>query len=120
MQWKEMEIDFKHEIEILSKLIYKSKNQHKSSLIYRKMTDIRRLIRKCCIPNLRDRDRNNILECAKNLYVYSSSELSMGFFIPLNLCILGVSARLFYLVSKIDTINPIDEIFQKSRNKNIN
>lgn len=101
----------RRETEILSSLIYRSKNQHKSSLVLRKMTHLKRLLG---ISAMRPTVKEKILECAKKLYLASSSDLSMGFFVPLNLCVLAISARVFYLVSACQTELPkskIDEIF---------
>lgn len=99
------------EAEVLSSLIYRSKNQHKSSLVLRKMTHLKRLLR---ISNMQPTAKEKILECTKKLYLASSSDLCMGFFIPLNLCVLAISARVFYLVTTCQAELPrskIDEIF---------
>ena len=82
------------EIEILDNLIYRSNNQHKSSLILRKMTNIKRLLKS------KSSQKSKILNAAVDLYLAASSSLSMGFFIPLCLCLLGVSARIFYIIQK--------------------
>jgi hypothetical protein len=99
------------EIELLADLIYRSKNQHKSSLVLRKMTHLKRLLR---ISTLGPLAKEKILECARRLYLASSSDLGMGFFVPLSLCVLATSARVFYLVSACQAEFPkskIDEIF---------
>lgn len=101
------------EMELLSSLVYRSKNQHKSSLVLRKMAHLKRLLR---ISAMRPLAKDRILECCKRLYLASSSDLGMGFFIPLNLCVLAISARVFYLVSSCQAEFPktkIDEIFSK-------
>lgn len=84
------------EMEILDSLIYRSKNQHKSSLMFRKMTDIKRLLKANTIQ------KSRVLKSAIDLYIAASSNLSMGYFIPLSLCALGISARVFYLIQKFD------------------
>jgi len=101
------------EAQILDSLIYRSKNQHKSSLILRKMTQLKRLLR---ISKLTPAERSRIATCAKGLYTVASSSLAMGHFIPLSLCVLGASARIFYLIEKCQVENErnaIDEIFNR-------
>lgn len=151
------------ELEVLDKLIYRSKNQHKSSIILRKMIQLKRLVTKSLaystfstsndlnnnnlgglggatdkfsknlqdnnnfknvnyrmnfsclsLSNLKEIDKNKITECAKNLYIAGSSNLCVGYFIPLSLCIMGASARIFYLIDNCKTAatkNIIDDIF---------
>jgi hypothetical protein len=82
------------ELELLDNLIYRSKNQHKSSLMLRKMIQIKRLLKSKKLM------KNEILKASQDLYLAASSNLSMGFFIPLCLCLLGVSARIFYIFTK--------------------
>lgn len=101
------------EVETLNRLIYRSKNQHKSSLLFRKMVHLKRLLN---VNDLSRSDQIRITSCARDLYIIASSDLSMGFFIPLCLCVLGISARVFYLIDKCITKkneNKIDEIFSK-------
>lgn len=101
------------EIETLNSLVYRSKNQHKSSSLLRKMIHLKRLLR---IQKLNSSDKMKIVECAKKLYIIASSILSMGFFVPLCLCVLGVSARIFYLVDRCKAEpqeNAIDRMFSE-------
>lgn len=101
------------EIETLGNLIYRSKNQHKSSLVLRKMIHLKRLLR---IEKLTQTDKIKITNCAKNLYIAASSNLSMGFFIPFSLCTLGISARIFYLINNCEIekkTTVIDDLFAK-------
>lgn len=118
VKWRDIESKLSEEIKVLDSLIYRSKNQHKSSLILRKMLHLRRLFRMSNLVELTSFKKSKIIDCAQMLYIYSSADLSMGFFIPLNLCILGTSARIHYLIKiceinkKENYSNAIDDIFQ--------
>jgi len=109
--FKELKPSLDKERSVLIALVYRSKNQHKSSLVLRKMIHLKRLLR---ITGLSETKKQDIIKCTKSLYIVSSSDLSMGFFIPLNLCVMGICARVFYLISKckVDSgRNKIDEMF---------
>lgn len=111
LKFQNIQEQLQNEISVLNSLIYRSKNQHKSSIILRKMIHLKRLLR---ITNLKRTDKIKITNCAKNLYLAASADLSMGFFIPLCLCLLGISARIFYLIDRcevIDNRSMIDDIF---------
>lgn len=111
LSFRTIQEPLEREIKILDTLIYRSKNQHRSSVILRKMTELKRLLRATSISRPL---KSRITVCAKNLYIAASSSLSMGYFIPLCLCVLGVSARIFYLVEKCQVAaerSSIDEIF---------
>ncbi|KAI5170253.1 hypothetical protein PAEPH01_1276 [Pancytospora epiphaga] len=92
---------------VLSQLVYRSRNQHKSSQILRRMTHLDRLLRKSPF------DKKKIIECCQNLYIAGSSQVTMGYFLPLSICVMGCAARIFYLVSKLPGYErtQIDDIF---------
>ncbi|KAM0679835.1 hypothetical protein GINT2_002007 [Glugoides intestinalis] len=99
------------EVKILDRLIYRSKNQHKSSLMLRKMICLKRVLR---IKTLSIQDKTRIRKTAMSLYIVTSANICQGFFVPLCMCLLGVCARIFYLVEKCipkQECNKIDEIF---------
>ncbi len=90
------------EKQTLFKLIYRSKNQHKSSQKLRKMIHLYRL--------LKLNKRTKIINCAKKLYIVCSSDLVSGFFIPLNIVVMGIAARIFYIYTKLPRQNKSSEI----------
>lgn len=99
------------EVKILDRLVYRSKNQHKSSLMLRKMICLKRVLR---IETLSIKDKARIGNCARDLYIVASANVCEGFFLPLCMCVLGVCARIFYLIEKCNPkqeSNKIDEIF---------
>lgn len=94
------------EVAVLGRLIYRSKNQHKSSLMLRRMEHLRRSIRKGA-------GRGPVMERAKELYAVGSSSLVRGHFVPISVCVMAVAARIFYLVSR-QARGPIDSLFEGS------
>lgn len=74
------------------------------------MAHLDRLLRKSYF------DKKKIIGCSQDLYIAGSSQLAMGFFVPLSVCAMACAARIFYLVSKLpDTKrSQIDDIFEGS------
>lgn len=97
---KEKKSMLEKEKEILAKLIYRSKNQHKSSEKLRKMIHLHRLLKT-------NSDSQKIIECCKKLYVICSSDVVCGFFISLNITVMGISARVFYIYNRALFYKPI-------------
>jgi len=95
---------------LLSALIYRSKNQHKSSQTLRKMIQLRRLLRYVVLD---ERRKEQLIDCCQNLYVICSGDMCMGYFVPLSITVMAVAARIFYLISQIKPkkATAIDEIF---------
>ena len=85
---------------VLARLIYRSKNQHSPSLVFRRMTHLHRQLRMLNNGRIGHSTKEGILESAQRLYIACSSDLVMGFFMPLNICTMSVAARIFYLVRK--------------------
>ncbi|KAI5150171.1 hypothetical protein ENBRE01_1337 [Enteropsectra breve] len=105
-----MEAALSEEKKTLARLIYRSKNQHKSSKFLRKMVQLKRL------TDYRDLSKglqSRILECCMNLYCISSMQIKMEYFVPINLCAMGIAARIYVLIKKIKTqpASQIDDIF---------
>lgn len=95
---------------ILAKLIYRSKNQHKSSPMLRRMIQLSRLMRDGAVHGPA---RTKILAVSQDLYIACSSSLCMGYFVPISICVMSVAARIFYLVSRMPSQgrSQIDLIF---------
>ncbi|TBU00905.1 hypothetical protein CWI38_0160p0020 [Hamiltosporidium tvaerminnensis] len=103
------------EYKILSKVIYKSKNRHKNTFLFRKLNNLKRFIKKFKeTPNTKDKYIIQVL--SQDIYLLGSSNIEIGHFISLSLVCMGLAARFKYLVetfdfSKINTTE-IDSIFE--------
>jgi hypothetical protein len=108
-----MEIERKN----LHRLICRSKYQHKSAPMLRKMTQLNKLL--IHMDSSEERKRK-IMDVAMDLYIICSRELSMGFFIPLNLCLMATVSRIFYLANRVlpRKSTAIDIIFSTNERKN--
>ncbi|KAI4293545.1 hypothetical protein PAPHI01_2819 [Pancytospora philotis] len=98
------------ERDVLARLIYRSKNQHRTSVLFRKMEHLHRLLKRDPY------DPQKAVECCQRLYIAGTSYLKMGHFIPLSVCVTALAARIALLITKIHRLshkkkNPIDEIF---------
>lgn len=95
----------KEEARVLQRLVYRSKNQHKTSPLLRQMTRLSRLLRGPL-------DRQAVVSCCQDAYIAGSAGLAMGYFIPLNATVMALAARVFFIVSRQPPArDPIDDIF---------
>ncbi|KAF7684504.1 hypothetical protein TCON_0319 [Astathelohania contejeani] len=102
------------ELNLLELMVYKTKNQHRRTWVYKKLVLLNRLL------NREPWDIERILTCCRELYILATSNLEMGHFIGYTCVILGICARIHFLISKEtkDKENPkenesniIDDIF---------
>lgn len=96
----------KAEKKILDRIIYRSKNQHKSSLRLRRMIHLQRLMAK-------NAPLTKIKNCCQDLYIICSNDLVLGHFIPINTVLMALSGRVFYLIGKVSKPSTIDQLFSK-------
>lgn len=96
------------EIKIAKALIYRLKNQHKSTLMYKRLKFLVRMVKK---------NDKRVPICCENLYLASTANLALGHFVSLSVVILGVSSRIWYLFHEKNDISEeedeIDDIFNK-------
>ncbi|ELQ75922.1 hypothetical protein THOM_1109 [Trachipleistophora hominis] len=101
-----LHVELENEYKLLKQLLYKSKNQHRRTLIYKKMKELFKKIKKresmCVIKNV-----------ARGLYVLSSSNIVMGHFVGFTYVIMGISAKVYCIADELE----IDEIKEKRTNK---
>lgn len=98
---------------ILAKLIYRSKNQHKSSFVLRMMIHLKRLFR---TEHFSKEEKSKILNLCQNLYIECSRYVHMGYFLPFHITTMCIAARIYFLLSrsyKTQKKNQIDDIFSK-------
>lgn len=81
------------------------KKQYGSFWIYKKMQHLSKLL---------DKDRLLSIECCEELYILCSSNFSLGHFISLTVVVMGICARLRFLLERqsAQSLDEIDNIFQ--------
>ncbi|WUR04510.1 uncharacterized protein VNE69_09065 [Vairimorpha necatrix] len=102
----------KREIELTSKLYYKSKNQFKSSIILSRLNEVRKR-GKIFLKNNTIKNKE-LLQCSCiNLYISASSNYTLGHFIKFSIVLFGISSRIYTSVQCFsETIDEIDDIFE--------
>lgn len=92
---------YRNEVWLLRRLLYKTKNQHKSTWMYRKMRHLSKLLQK---------NRTGALKCCEELYVLCSANLALGHFVSLTVVIMGICARLRFLLPRVRLKTDVDDI----------
>lgn len=69
--------------------------------MYRKMRHLSKLLR---------RDRAGALKCSEELYVLCSANLALGHFVSLTVVIMGICARLRFLLPRVRLKREVDDI----------
>eukprot|EP00866_Antonospora_locustae_P001447 jgi/Antlo1/1447/2542 len=92
---------YRNEVWLLRRLLYKIKNQYKSTWMFRKMRHLSKLLQK---------NSPDALKCCEELYVVCSANLALGHFVSLTIVIMGICARLRFLLPRIRSKTDVDEI----------
>lgn len=97
---------YRQEVWLLRRLLRKMKKQHGSFWMYKKMQHLSRLL---------DRDKVLAVQCCEDLYILGSSNLSLGHFVSLTVVVMGICARLRFLLGRMDiqSQDEIDHIFSE-------
>ncbi|KAM0687853.1 hypothetical protein COBT_000897 [Conglomerata obtusa] len=107
---------FLQEYIILNKFLYRIKNEHKSTMIYRKLKHLQRLLNPClCTEKISRIEKCEI--CCLDLYVLATSNIVMGHYIGYTYIILGMCARFSFLLNKIKVKNESGDSTNSKRNE---
>ncbi|ADM11681.1 uncharacterized protein Eint_060730 [Encephalitozoon intestinalis ATCC 50506] len=101
------------ELKILEMVVYKSKNGHRGSRLFRELVHLKRLGNLFLLDKSRSK-RDKIRRVAEELYVLGTSNIPEGHLIGYTLIVLGLSSRIHYLAGGIrcdEEIDDIDEMF---------
>jgi hypothetical protein len=115
-------MDLREEAGVLRRLVYKSKNQHKNTIYFRKMVHLKRALGKVFrarTPSLRRVAASDAREIAAQLYIAASSNIPDGYFLGVTVLTLALAARIFRELdtpgeketSIISPLQEIDDIF---------
>lgn len=88
-------IELENEYKLIKQLLYKSKNQHRRTLIYRKMKELFKKIK-------RREPMNVIKNVSRDLYVLTSSNVPLGHFIGFTYVIMGISAKVYCIADELE------------------
>ncbi|CAD25441.1 hypothetical protein [Encephalitozoon cuniculi GB-M1] len=101
------------ELKTLDMVVYKSRNGHRGSKVFRELVHLKRLCRSFLLKRTRSK-RNEVLRMGEKLYILATSNIPDGYFVGYTLIVLGLCSRIHYLVSEAECIedaNDIDEMF---------
>jgi hypothetical protein len=105
---------FSREVETARKIVYRAKNTHRATRIYQKLRLLVRLCKKLLETKAEDRV-GSIIAVSQDLYILTTSNIALGEFIGYSLIILGICARIHYLVKEIEVqdreADDIEELF---------
>lgn len=96
-----MDDALQQEVALLRRLLYRMKNQHRATWIYKKMQHLSRTVNK---------DAVRAQAVCEDLYVLCTSSLALGHFVSLMTIVMGISARIRFLV-RGRSDDEIDAIF---------
>lgn len=92
---KNLHVELENEYNLLKRMLYKSKNQHRRTFMYRKTKELFRKIKK--------RESMSIIKnVARDLYVLSSSNIPLGHFLGLTYVTMGISAKVFCIAQELE------------------
>lgn len=107
-------VKLSEEVETLGKVVYKSRNSHRPTKVFRKLVQLKR----SCISFLSDRSEtkvNFICRICEDLYILATSNIPDGYFVGYTLIVLGMCSRIHYLIKEVECVkckNDIDEMFE--------
>jgi hypothetical protein len=106
---------FRSEVETARKILYRAKNTHRVTRIYQKLRLLVKLCNRFLERRMQDR-ASSIAAASQDLYVLTTSNIAIGEFVGYSLLILGICARIHYLVRKIESersseVDGIDALF---------
>lgn len=101
-----------NEKKILDAFVKRNRKEHKSSMILKKLQHLKKVTSRFCNTSIA-KDREIVLVTCMELYVLATSNFALKHYIVYSYIILGLSARIFYLVGRIncEVKNEIDDIF---------
>ncbi|KAG0439259.1 Ribonuclease MRP protein subunit rmp1 [Dictyocoela muelleri] len=91
---------------LIKKIIYKTKNQHANTLIYRRLNQLKRLLKKYIEQN----QISNIKEICEKVFILATSNIEMEHHVGFSLVIIGICARIYMLIENEES-EIIDDIF---------
>lgn len=100
----------KNEINLLTIILKRIKNQHEPTLIYRRTVHLKRLIKKYLILK---NNKESLIENIKKNYILISSNFSLNHFIPLSLVLIGIHGRIYFCIKRINNNNSNNKIKRK-------
>ncbi|KAM0671610.1 hypothetical protein CWI42_060790 [Ordospora colligata] len=105
---------FKAEVMILERVVYKSRNGHKGSRLFKKLVHVLRLCRMFLAARVQSKVYL-VRKACEDLYILGTSNIPDGYFIGYTLVVLGISSRIHYLIAKLkckeDQVDDIDDMF---------
>lgn len=96
-----------YELWLINKIIYKSKNQLGNTLLYRRLNQLKRFLKRF----IETKETHKLKECCENTFLVASSNIEIKHFIGLSLVVMGICARV-YMLAEQSEINFIDDIFK--------
>ncbi|KAH9411253.1 hypothetical protein HK407_06g10830 [Ordospora pajunii] len=110
---------FRAEIVVLERVVYKSRNGHKSSRMFKKLVHVLRLCRMFLAARTKSKV-HLVRKACEDLYIMATSNIPDGYFIGYTLVVLGISSRIHYLIAKTrykdDQTDDIDDMFAEISN----
>lgn len=98
---------------LLDKFTYRIKNEHNSTMVYRKVVHLQRVLKKIDKHNMTTSDLEKVQKCCMDLYVLSTSYIALGHYLGFTYIILGMCGRFHFLIGKL-------YVNQKAKEVNIN
>ncbi|KAM0678151.1 hypothetical protein BDAP_001163 [Binucleata daphniae] len=92
---------YNFEKEVLKKFVYRIKNEHKSTMIYRKIVHLHRLTRNTDIEKITSLESQTIQRCCSDLYILATSYIALGHYLGFTYIVLGLCGRFHFLVGKL-------------------
>lgn len=97
------------ELEALRLVVYKSKNGHRGSRLFRKLVHLKRLSQSFLLNKVKSK-KDEICRVSEELYILATSNIPEGHLISYTLIVLGLCSRIHYLVGDIECIEDTDDI----------
>lgn len=100
---------FVEEFKSLQRVMYKSKNAHRSTLYYKKTIHAQRLIKKYLNSGVTKRTRKLLLEeirdRCEDAYIAVSSNIALGHNLGLAIGLMSIIARLYSLTKHLENVD---------------
>lgn len=97
------------EVRLLDMVVYKSRNGHRGSLMFRKLVHLRRLCHSFLLSKAVSK-RNKIRKVGEELYILGTSNIPDGHLIGYTLIVLGLCSRIHYSVGEVECEEEPDDI----------
>lgn len=106
-----METRLQEEVDTLNRVVYKARNAHRPTLLFRRMNELRRL----CNGFLSCRLESKVVQICRtsqDVYILATANIPDGYFVGYTLIVLGLCARIHHLVRHAEVAcDNIDEMF---------